>query len=117
MNQLHFQAGPRDMEGEAPMTPCEALGHALAAARGKGRPMRADDVADAAFALVDLRRSGWDVARGLSGLPAESGAAFLCTILAAVTGSKVTPVAQVEAERALGELRNLAFDMHRSAAA
>lgn len=92
------------------MDSCMALATAFAEARPGGSGPKPSDVADAAFALADLRRAGWDVQKGLHGLASDFCADAVCKAVAADQRGPATPDLQGWSARVVGELRNLAFD-------
>lgn len=118
MNRLHQLAGPPDMDGEMPLGECMGLAHALAAAsEGSSGPI-ANDVADAALAMVDMREVGWVVRKGLSGEPPGPRPAILAQVLAKGRDRKEPTVRErADAERSVDELRRLGFDLFREGVA
>lgn len=103
------------MDGELPLNECQALGHALAAARPDGRGATTNDICDAAFAIADLKIAKWKIHRGLSGEPKGGRPAILAAILAKGRGrDEPTPRELSEADQSVDELRNLGFDLFRA---
>ncbi len=93
------------------MNEWHALMHAIAAARGGRYGPTCDDLAEAAYALVDMRKGRYDVRRGRGDWPAARLATVLAAVLSKIRGQIEDAKHKIEAERVVGELRSLGFDI------
>lgn len=117
MNRLHQHRGDVPFE-ESPMGPTAALAHAFAAADGRGA-YRADDMADAARAMIDLRDAGVLIEPGaarvtgqlIASLAAAAARARYKLRLSDPAAPKPAPRDEATAERIAAELAQLGFGL------